>query len=47
VNIVVLVYLVWAKRLFGLRGGPQAEAEYDATVLFAPGSIGQPLRERT
>ena len=38
VNIAILVYLVWAKRLFGIRGGAKAVQHEDktATDLFAP-----------
>ena len=38
VNVIILVYLVWAKRLFGLRGGPHAlRDQIDwAAVLTAP-----------
>jgi len=39
VNVAVLVWLVWRKRLFGIRGGVRAleeEAELDRETLFAP-----------
>jgi uncharacterized membrane protein (DUF2068 family) len=38
VNIAILVWLVWRKRLFGVRGGPRAEAEErpDPVELFGP-----------
>ena len=39
VNVAVLVWLLYAKRLFGLRGGARALAEgsaVDAAALFAP-----------
>jgi uncharacterized membrane protein (DUF2068 family) len=37
VNVAVLIYLVWAKRLFGIRGGASADDEsLDAAELFAP-----------
>ena len=34
VNLALLVFLLWNKRLFGLRGGPQAKTRFDwrATV---------------
>jgi uncharacterized membrane protein (DUF2068 family) len=44
INLAVLVYLVWAKRLFGLRGGAEAdEDEIDATERL-PVLPGQPVR---
>lgn len=39
VNVAVLVYLVWAKRLFGLRGGTAAlrdTTDWDQLVAAAP-----------
>jgi uncharacterized membrane protein (DUF2068 family) len=36
VNIAILVWLVWRKRLFGIRGGPQAEEGPDPVELFGP-----------
>jgi uncharacterized membrane protein (DUF2068 family) len=36
VNVAILIYLVWKKRLFGVRGGPQAEEELDREALFGP-----------
>ncbi|MBV9662896.1 MAG: DUF2127 domain-containing protein, partial [Actinobacteria bacterium] len=29
VNVLILIYLVYAKRLFGIRGGKQADAQAD------------------
>jgi uncharacterized membrane protein (DUF2068 family) len=49
VNIAIAVYLLLAKRLFGLRGGAEAEAEerardvgWEALVRTAPGFSPQP-----
>ncbi|HYT26688.1 MAG TPA: DUF2127 domain-containing protein [Actinomycetota bacterium] len=37
VNLAIVVYLVWAKRLFGLRGGAHADEEaLEAARLLAP-----------
>jgi uncharacterized membrane protein (DUF2068 family) len=38
VNIAILVWLVWRKRLFGVRGGPTAKADErpDPVELFGP-----------
>jgi len=39
VNIAILLYLLWAKRLFGIRGGPKAEREegrIDPEEVFGP-----------
>jgi uncharacterized membrane protein (DUF2068 family) len=39
VNVATLVYLVWAKRLFGVRGGAKKEThaeEFDRQELFGP-----------
>ncbi|MBV9093934.1 MAG: DUF2127 domain-containing protein, partial [Streptosporangiaceae bacterium] len=37
INVAIVVYLLVAKRLFGLRGGGKAErAEYDADTGWAP-----------
>ena len=38
VNVAILVWLVWRKRLFGVRGGPRAEAgeRPDPRELFGP-----------
>ncbi len=39
VNLAVLVWLVWAKRLFGLRGGRRAEPvgpDWDALLAAPP-----------
>jgi uncharacterized membrane protein (DUF2068 family) len=39
VNVAILVYLLWAKRLFGIRGGAKAEEhEVDRDALFGPAS---------
>ena len=35
VNVAIVAWLVWTKRLFGLRGGPQRRARPDPAVLFA------------
>jgi len=43
VNVAILVWLVWKKRLFGIRGGAAAlenEEEFDRASLFAPPSLG-------
>ena len=48
INIAVLVYLVWAKHLFGI-GGSAEEAEddgMDRTALFGPPAAGMPNRSR-
>jgi uncharacterized membrane protein (DUF2068 family) len=29
VNVALVIFLLWSKRLFGIRGGPGAEAEFD------------------
>jgi uncharacterized membrane protein (DUF2068 family) len=45
VNLAILVYLVWRKRLFGVRGGVsalRAELEIDHEALFAPPAIADP-----
>ena len=49
VNVAVAAYLLWAKRLFGLRGGHAAEearkaaaASWDAFEAAAPGGRPQP-----
>jgi uncharacterized membrane protein (DUF2068 family) len=38
VNVAILVWLVWRKRLFGVRGGPRGEAgeRPDPVELFGP-----------
>ena len=39
VNVAILVWLVWKKRLFGVRGGARAmegEEEFDRYALFGP-----------
>jgi uncharacterized membrane protein (DUF2068 family) len=38
VNVAILVWLVWRKRLFGVRGGPRAKADErpDPVELFGP-----------
>jgi uncharacterized membrane protein (DUF2068 family) len=36
VNVAILVWLLWRKRLFGIRGGPQAEERPDPVELFGP-----------
>jgi len=36
VNVAILVWLLWRKRLFGIRGGPQAEERPDPALLFGP-----------
>ncbi|HCO01894.1 MAG TPA: DUF2127 domain-containing protein [Actinobacteria bacterium] len=53
INIAILVYLVWKKRLFGLRGGANElrHEEVDREKLFGPPSMssskseGEPLSE--
>jgi uncharacterized membrane protein (DUF2068 family) len=45
VNVAILVYLVWSKRLFGLdrlRGRKQEQA-LDVGALFGPASLGTPF----
>ena len=44
VNVAILMYLVWAKRLFGIRGGAKADerADADREALFGPGSGAVP-----
>lgn len=44
VNLAVLGYLVWGKRLFGIRGGARVERGIEARVHFAPGTVGTPPR---
>jgi uncharacterized membrane protein (DUF2068 family) len=50
VNIAILVYLIWAKRLFGVGRLRKQKKELDVEdvkVLFGPGSRGTPfVRER-
>ena len=52
VNLLLVIYLVWTKRLFGIRGGKQAyearlrtesviEVEQAALAAAAPGQPGQ------
>jgi uncharacterized membrane protein (DUF2068 family) len=43
VNVAILVWLVWRKRLLGIRGGPQAEGRPDPVELFGP---NRPLTQR-
>jgi uncharacterized membrane protein (DUF2068 family) len=41
VNLLILAYLVWAKRLFGIRGGAKTDERSDAVdaeALFGSGS---------
>ena len=44
VNVAIVVWLVWAKRLFGVRGGHQAHVRYTAADLSGgpPAPVGQP-----
>ena len=35
VNVAILAWLVWRKRLFGVRGGPKDEERPDPAELFA------------
>ncbi len=35
-NVAILVWLVWRKRLFGARGGPKEEERPDPVELFSP-----------
>jgi uncharacterized membrane protein (DUF2068 family) len=47
VNVAILVWLVWRKRLFGVRGGPKAEAgeRPDPVELFGlKGPVTQAVR---
>ncbi|MEY2570896.1 MAG: hypothetical protein QOE63_1246, partial [Acidimicrobiaceae bacterium] len=44
VNVAILVYLVWAKHLFGVRGGPKSLHEaLDWDEILAPPQPKQPL----
>jgi len=43
VNVAILAWLVWRKRLFGVRGGPKEEERPDPVELFAP-SASLPAR---
>jgi uncharacterized membrane protein (DUF2068 family) len=36
VNVAILVFLVWKKRLFGIRGGPRPAEAVDRQALFGP-----------
>jgi len=36
VNVAILLWLLWRKRLFGIRGGPKAEERPDPVELFGP-----------
>jgi len=36
INVAILVYLLWKKRLFGIRGGPKAAEPVDREALFGP-----------
>ena len=36
VNVAILVFLVWKKRLFGIRGGPRSAEPVDREALFGP-----------
>ncbi len=43
-NVAVVVYLLVAKRLFGLRGGGKAErAEHDRDIGWAPIERATPI----
>jgi uncharacterized membrane protein (DUF2068 family) len=49
INLAVVLYLIYAKRLFGIRGGGVVEARererdigWEAIVRTAPGAIGTP-----
>ena len=45
INVAVVVYLLWAKRLFGLRGGAAAdEAERERDVGWAALERATPRR---
>jgi uncharacterized membrane protein (DUF2068 family) len=37
-NVAILIYLVWAKRLFGAGGGPKTREEIDREALLGPPS---------
>jgi len=41
VNLAVLAYLLWAKRLFGIRGGARRDADELATAEILPPLPGQ------
>jgi uncharacterized membrane protein (DUF2068 family) len=36
INLAILIWLVYRKRLFGVRGGPKAEERPDPVELFGP-----------
>jgi uncharacterized membrane protein (DUF2068 family) len=43
INVAILVWLLWQKRLFGIRGGPRPhDADIDRQALFGPPSVGAP-----
>ena len=43
VNVVILVYLVWTKRLFGVRGGPQSlHEQIDWSAILATPAPPEP-----
>jgi len=44
INMAVLVYLVWAKRLFGIRGGAQHDEGEGEAAERLPVLPGQPVR---
>ncbi len=47
VNVAILVWLLWQKRLFGIRGGPQPhDADIDRQELFGPPSPGRGVAMR-
>jgi uncharacterized membrane protein (DUF2068 family) len=46
VNLAIVVYLLWAKRLFGLRGGGRAErALHERDTGWAPLELRPPSPE--
>jgi len=40
INVAIVAWLVWAKRLFGVRGGRQGHERPDPAVLFAAPGTG-------
>lgn len=47
INLAVLVYLVWTKRLFGLRGGTKAQEAELAHAVAWPQVLAMPPAEST
>jgi uncharacterized membrane protein (DUF2068 family) len=51
INLAILFWLVWRKRLFGVRGGVESDAEIDREQVFGPprpihGEVGPPPESR-